>query len=178
MQDNIKKLNHTIASFMLVSFALSAQAFANINNNLISNGPADMGGISEIQAGGVSRALYGVPSNPPVMAMYGVPSMPPDPINHALYGVPSGPEVVPVYGVPSPHIVEPLYGVPPITRNVVQPENNLPVKPSEVIQQYNLPSQAVNDSQININTNRVKDPDSKTPAGYIVPVFIKNYYAE
>ena len=161
MSGDIKKINQTVATFMLTSLALSGIAFAGVNENLIA-------GATDIQS-------IGQNSSSPV-EMYGVPVARPMP--HLLYGVPvARPVLQPLYGVPTPPpavvepILQPLYGVP------VKPDSNAPVNINNipVMKPENIP---VKNQELVINNQPVKKrgSNSNTPVNYVTPVFIPVYY--
>ena len=79
MSEEFRKLNNTIAKFMLASLAISGAAFAVVNENMIADA---MSGIKTSAANVPVMVLYGVPSAPkanpkmPVRVLYGVPTLP------------------------------------------------------------------------------------------------------
>ncbi len=168
MSGDIKKINQTVATFMLTSLALSGIAFAGVNENLIA-GATDIQSIGQNSSSPVE--MYGVP-----VEMYGVPVARPMP--QLLYGVPvARPVLQPLYGVPTPPpaVVEPmpqlLYGVP------VKPDSNAPVNINNipVMKPENIP---VKNQELVINNQPVKKrgSNSNTPVNYVAPVFIPAYY--
>jgi len=140
MSEKIKDLNKKVASFMLLSLALSSSAIAGINENLIADAASGISATSSSMS--MPVALYGVPTVKPVqvtpqpmpVALYGVPVVQPtqaitpvnpQPMPVALYGVPvvqPTQAITPVNPQPMPVA---LYGVP-----VVQPTQAItPVNP-------------------------------------------------
>lgn len=158
MSKSIKKINQTIATFMLVSCALSGPSLAKINEDLlinkaesatpavkIANNMPTMGSVNP-----TPMLLYGVPNDIPTVTpvvppalLYGVPSniptVTPIVVPRELYAPPSNmPTVNPInptkelYGVPVNPTKE-LYGVP-VNPGLIQPLYAVPVNPSPIVQ--------------------------------------------
>ncbi len=176
MENGIKDLK-TVASFMLVSLALSSSATAQVNGNMIADVTAGFGSPGNVS---VVSPLYGVPVNPapvtptPVNPLYGVP-VNQTPINitpvNPLYGVPS----IPTSVTPTP--VSPLYGVPV---NPTIQSSNITTVSGDAIKAVrtnnNIPGKNLNTSQLEKlkqNAEVKRDKDARTPVGYVAPVIIQ-----
>ena len=170
MSEKIKDLNKKVASFMLLSLALSSSAIAGINENLIADAASGISATSSSMS--MPVALYGVPTVKPVQVT-------PQPMPVALYGVPvvqPTQAITPVNPQPMPML---LYA-PPIVKTEQVTKTPTPQVSQEAIRPEAMPSK---NSGVDINKlrteqlkNTIRDTDSRIPAGYVAPVIMPGYY--
>lgn len=175
----------TVASFMILSLAISGTAIAGVNENAIADATAG------ITTNATMNELYGIPRttpsvdpNPPAI-LYGIPQdnpvlKPVQPVNK-LYGIPEDrPQINPVNPDIPPVF---LYGIPQ-DRPQTKP-NSLPKEANEAIIENNKDINNVyknnvkNANVIDNTADKNKDAakkDSHVPVNYVAPVIIPAMY--